>query len=246
VKTDVRPFGIVAHRGLTSGQMQNTQSAFRRAMALGVDAVELDVRLTHDMKLAVHHDYLVDCGDTARPIFELGSNELRGLRIGPGDAIPMLDDVLDEFAGKIGLEIELKGPEPEAVDVVEPLLVARRGAWDAIEITAFDGALLRRLRERCAGLATALLFPASESWMTDEIVAYAAMHRARAAGASAVHLSAKQLTASVVATIRHGGIDVHAHLVDDDDALRRAADCAVPWICSDVPERALSFRRGSR
>lgn len=246
MRTAARPFGIVAHRGITSGEVENTQRAFRKARDLGIDAVELDVRLTRDHRAAVHHNYLVVSGQTARPIFEFDSADLRAARLDSNDPIPMLDEILDEFAGKVGLEIELKGPEPEAAEVVSSLLASRRDAWDAIEVTAFDGALLGKLSEGCPGLGTALLFPASEPWMTDDIVAYAALHRARAAGAAVVHLAAAQLTASVVATIRRGGIDVHAHSVNDEDALRTAADYTIPWVCSDVPERALAFRARSR
>jgi glycerophosphoryl diester phosphodiesterase len=244
VRTSAKPFGIVAHRGVTNGQVENTQRAFRRASSLGIDAVELDVRLTRDRRAAVHHDYVVVAGGSPRPIFEIDSAELAELRVGAsGEPIPSLSDVLDEFAGRLGLEIELKGPEPEAADVVADLLRAHRSEWDAIEVTAFDGALLQRIGRLCTGLSTALLFPASEDWMTDDIVAYAALHRARAAGAKVVHLAAKQLSTAVVGTIRAGGVDVHAHMVDDEDALRRAADHAIPWVCTADAERALALRR---
>lgn len=246
MKTVATPFGIVAHRGLTSGQVANSAAAFRRARALGIEAVELDVRLARDGKPFVHHDYQVVAGDVTRPIFALDSLELEALSTSRSEPIPALEAVLDEFAGTIGLEIELKGPEPEAADVVAELLSAHRGSWDSIEVTSFDGTLLRRIAERCPGLATALLFPATEPWMTDEIVAYAALHRARAAGAATVHLGPAQLAAAVLTVIRSGGVDVHAHSVNDERALAAMTEYAIPWVCSDVPEAALAFRETRR
>jgi len=229
----VAPFGIVAHRGLVAGATENTLEAFRSARTAGVDAVEFDVRLTHDRVAVVHHNYYVNAA-AGSPIFAIDSTAI---------AAPTLRDVLEEFAGRFGLEIEVKGPEPEAADVVAGLLSPLAAHWETIEVTSSETVILQHLGAICPSLPTALLFPASEPWMRHDVVAYAALHRARGAGAAAVHLHASQLTPEVVATIRAGGVDVHAHSVNDDDALRTASSLAVPWICTDAPERALAFRR---
>src|SRR5271157_3260826 len=47
---------VFAHRGCTEGFTENTLDAFSEARRLGADGVELDVRLTKDGALAVHHD----------------------------------------------------------------------------------------------------------------------------------------------------------------------------------------------
>jgi len=51
---------VFAHRGLHISERENTLAAFRAALALGVDGVELDVRRTRDGVLVVHHDPTVD------------------------------------------------------------------------------------------------------------------------------------------------------------------------------------------
>ena len=51
---------VFAHRGCTEGFVENTLEAFAEAKRLGADGVELDVRLTSDGALAVHHDPLID------------------------------------------------------------------------------------------------------------------------------------------------------------------------------------------
>lgn len=231
----VDPFGIVVHRGVIAGARENTLEAFRASLAAGADAVELDVRLTRDRVPVVHHNYYLD-ETVARPV-PLFAVDAAGLRV------PRLRDVLEEFAGRLGLEIELKGPELEAADIAADVLSSYRSAWDRVEVTCFEPAILQRVRVRCPGLATALLFPPSEPWMGDDVVAYAALHRARGCGALAVHLGPRQLTAEVVGAVRAGGVDVHAHSVNDEAALRLARSLAIPWICTDEPERALAFRR---
>jgi glycerophosphoryl diester phosphodiesterase len=157
--------------------------------------------------------------------------------------IPTLEEVLKEFAGQISLEIELKGPEPEAAPRVASALGEFRSAWGSVEVTSFHPTLLTAIRELCPGLATAHLFPLSEPWMRLDVVAYAALHSARLAKADAVHLSPTQLSENVTKTIRSGGVEVHAHAVNDQAALELATRLGVPWICSDVPEEALAFRR---
>jgi len=242
-------FRIVAHRGVTAAAPENTMAAFRRALDLGIDAVELDVRLTRDKRPAVYHYYCLDGFTTGSgPIFERTAVDLGSLRVLDRDGaashrIPMLDEVLAAFAGRLGLEIELKGPEPEVARIVGSLLARFRSSWNKIEVTSFEPAILASLRADCRDIASALLFPRSEDWMRPDVVAYAALQRARLASADAVHLHPSQLNKEVVATIRAGNVEVHAHSVNDGSSLQLAMELGLPWICSDEPERAVAFRR---
>ncbi|GIT43944.1 MAG: hypothetical protein Ct9H300mP11_18800 [Chloroflexota bacterium] len=51
---------VIAHRGDNTNAPENTISAFKKALDLGADGIELDVRLTKDGKLVVIHDRTVD------------------------------------------------------------------------------------------------------------------------------------------------------------------------------------------
>jgi len=53
----IKKFYVIGHRGAAGLAPENTLAAFKRALNLGVDAVELDVLLTSDKELIVHHDY---------------------------------------------------------------------------------------------------------------------------------------------------------------------------------------------
>lgn len=63
---------IVAHRGTTSGP-ENTLEAFRRALDLGADAIELDVRLTRDQRPVVYHYFYLEI-DTSVPLDQVVEN----------------------------------------------------------------------------------------------------------------------------------------------------------------------------
>jgi glycerophosphoryl diester phosphodiesterase len=144
----------------------------------------------------------------------------------------------------LGLEIELKGPEPETGDVVGGLLDAVRGAWQRVEVTSYEPALLVALSRRRRGLRTALLFPRSEAWMGLDVIAHYALHRARLAGAQAVHLYPSQLSEDVVRCIRSGGIEVHAWDVNAAADLEPAPTFELPVVCTDHLEQALRWRTG--
>ncbi|MFH1927683.1 MAG: glycerophosphodiester phosphodiesterase family protein, partial [Chloroflexota bacterium] len=72
---------------------------------------------------------------------------------------------------------------------------------------------------------------------------YASAHRARLAGARAVHLHPSQLSPEVVSTVRSHGVDIHAWDVNDEESLNRIVKLGIPRICTDELQRALDFRR---
>ncbi|MDQ6669300.1 MAG: glycerophosphodiester phosphodiesterase [Chloroflexota bacterium] len=243
------PLQLVAHRGVTEHAPENTLAAFQRALELGADAVELDVRLSADgVPVVYHYAYLEAVTTGQGPIWDRSLAELRALRVGgpDGERIPTLTEALETFAGRLGLEIELKGPEPEAVAAVAPLLESVRTHWGRIEVTSYEPMLLAELRRRCSDLSTALLFPRSESWMKLDFVAYAACHRARQAQAAAVHLHPSQLSEEVVNSIRAAGVDVHAWEVNDTRAFELVTQLDLPWANTDQLESALRWRTEKR
>lgn len=239
---------IVAHRGATTRATENTLAAFRGALALGADAIELDVRLSADGIPVVYHYAYLEQGTSGRgPIWEYNLADLRSLSVGGSNTearIPTLAEVLDEFAGRLGLEIELKGPEPETIAAVAQLLAAVRDHWARIEVTSYEPSLLAALQTHCPEVHTALLFPRSEPWMRLDVVAYLSRHRARQAHAVAVHLHPTQLTEEVVVGVRAAGVDVHAWDVNDAQMLQLCADLGLLWATTDHLERALEWRAG--
>lgn len=245
------PFEIVAHRGAPLGVPENTIPAFERAVELGADAIELDVRLTKDGIPVIFHYFYLDEGTNASgPIFLYTFEQLQAVEVlcEDGDAstryrIPTLQEVLEEFVGRIGWEIEIKGPEPEAAEVVAAVLEGFRHHWDTIEVTSYEPTLLAEIHERCPGLATDLLLPRSEDWMKLDVVAYLAVHRARLAGAGAVHLHPTQLSSDVVSTVRSAGLEVHSWDVNDVHSLRLVAELGLPRLDTDEVQLAMDFRR---
>ncbi|MDQ6871981.1 MAG: glycerophosphodiester phosphodiesterase [Gemmatimonadota bacterium] len=247
----VSAFAIIAHRGVTDHAPGNTLAAFRAAVALGIDGVELDVRLSRDGVPLVHHDWYVD--ETVPqpvPLYTLSAAEATALTVWDWrpelagmHPIPTLDGVLHEFAGRISLEIELKSPEPELPSAVASALLPFRESWTTIELTSFSPSLLRAARDLCPGIRTALLLSATPAYMHDDALAYFAVHSARLAAADVIHLAPDQLSDDVVTTIRAAGVDIHVYVADSERTNDVVDRYRVPEIITDEPARLLSLRR---
>ena len=103
---------IMGHRGAPADEPENTLRSFRRALAVGVAAVELDVQLTKDGRLAVIHDETLDRTTNGRgPVQDFTLAELKRLDAGRGEPVPSLEEVFDLVQGQADLVVELKQPE---------------------------------------------------------------------------------------------------------------------------------------
>ena len=99
---------IMGHRGAPADEPENTLRSFRRALAVGVAAVELDVQLTKDGRLAVIHDETLDRTTNGRgPVQDFTLAELKRLDAGRGEPVPSLEEVFDLVQGQAHLVVEL-------------------------------------------------------------------------------------------------------------------------------------------
>jgi glycerophosphoryl diester phosphodiesterase len=124
---------IVAHRGASSEAPENTLAAFRRAIEVGADMIEFDVRRAPDGRLVISHD----------PIREAPQQLLT------------LEDTLHFTQGQVQLDVELKEPgcERDAID-----LLLRHFTLSDFCITSFLADSLREIRAINPDIRTGLIF----------------------------------------------------------------------------------------
>jgi glycerophosphoryl diester phosphodiesterase len=96
---------VIAHRGASGYEYENSRAAFRRAVMLDADGVELDVHATLDGGIVVHHDQEIP---GVGPISQLSLAEARRSRIRNGETLPLLTEVLD-LVGERDVWVEVKG-----------------------------------------------------------------------------------------------------------------------------------------
>src|SRR5712692_7672816 len=101
----------VGHRGAAGHLTGNTLASIAKAVALGVDFVEVDVRATRDGHSIVFHDRRVDgTTDGTGAVSELTLEEMQRLRTADGQPIPALDEALASINNRVGLMLDVKSP----------------------------------------------------------------------------------------------------------------------------------------
>lgn len=158
---------VVGHRGVPAIHQENTLAGFRRAVQLGLDAVELDVRLTADHQAIVVHDHnLRRLTGSSFDADHLTWDQVSKLRIKRElpmgidaygapvivkyereEPIPLLAEVLSEVASKVAINIELKLDMPRwwgiEIGAVVANVIAKAGVEDRVILTSFDPRKLR-------------------------------------------------------------------------------------------------------
>jgi len=202
--------------------VENSLEAFARSRRLGADGVELDVRLTADRELAVHHD---------SEIHGIGPvHEVRARDLSPG--IPLLAEALEACAHMV-VNIEVKNlpteaafdPGEHAARMVVDLLESS-GRAPSVIVSSFWSGALEAVRERGADVATGLLvapgFDPGRS-LADAI----------RLGCAALHLPFGLVGRATVDAAHDAGLAVAAWTVSDRDGLELVRSAGVDTVITD-------------
>jgi glycerophosphoryl diester phosphodiesterase len=145
---------VVAHRGAHNGIPENTIAAYKAAIEMGVDFVEVDLRTTKDGYIVSIHNKQIDSYVTDGQhglVSEMTLEQLKrldmGSRVGPqwsGEKIPTFEEILELCKGRVGIYLDLKDASvDEVVSIVNKWDMAKQVLWYA----DFDE--LERVAELC-------------------------------------------------------------------------------------------------
>ena len=147
---------VIAHRGAHNGIPENSLAAYQKAIDLGCDFIEIDVRKTRDGKMVSIHNSTIDAyvkGATGK-VSDFTLAELKALdigeRIGPewkNTRIPTMEEILQLCQGQIGIYLDLKEPLiPELVRMIKTYGMERHIVW---YIPASYMAAIKDLKSLC-------------------------------------------------------------------------------------------------
>lgn len=213
---------ILGHRGAPGLAPENTLESFRRALELGADGFEFDVRRSADGRLVVVHDARVGARLVARSTYA----DLRATR--DGAAMPLLEGVLREF-GHAWLDIELKVPGIEAPVLELAAKFCRPGRF---VITSFSREVVARLKALDPAAPVGWLLRHSvrpEMWLQLQLN-YLVPH-------------VRALRRPLVEAARRRGLGLITWTANTPRVLRRALEMGVDAVISDFPDLALSLAR---
>jgi glycerophosphoryl diester phosphodiesterase len=215
---------VVAHRGASRAFPENTIEAFRGALALGADWVELDVRACADGALAVLHDSALPDG---RPVGTVVEADLPA-------SVPLLHDALVACAG-MGVNVEIKPHDDPTVTIATVAVIA---AWGGpVLVSSFAPGIVEHVRALSPRTPTALL----THLLDDPAEAVAACV---AAGHVALNPWDGTVDEALVARCHDAGLAVNVWTVDDPDRIAQLAQWAVDAIVTNVPDVARGVLEG--
>ena len=220
---------VIAHRGASRAEPENTVAAFRRAVEMGADGIELDVRRTADDALVVHHDAALADG---RVIRHTASRELP-------DHVPSLSIALDACEGAF-VNVEIKNdpsdPDFDPTDWLAHRTVLELGARDAGPrwlVSSFRLESVDTVRRLAPRVRTAWLVVGAGP---EQLAATAT------AGHVAIHPHVGSLDANVIRAAHSAGLAVNTWTCDDPARIRQLIAWGIDGICTNVPDLALAVR----
>lgn len=214
---------VIAHRGASGYEYENSRAAFRRAIMLDADGVELDIHATRDGGIVVHHDPEIP---GVGPIAQLTLAEVRQLRIPNGEPVPMLAEILD-LVGDRDVWIEVKGLA-SAYDGVLLAILDQGPAPQHYAIHSFDHRIVHRLGEVQPSLRRGILLSA---YLCDPVAVM------RSVGATTLWQEWQQVDQELVTQVHEAGYSVIAWTVNEIGDLDRMVRLGVDGLCGNYPDR---------
>ncbi len=229
---------IIAHRGASGDAKENTIESFEKALDLGADMIEFDVRRTKDDILIAFHDEMIQGGS----VKELPYETIRQTTRNQGFDIPSLEEVLKWARGKIKLDVELKeeGYERETLE-----LLLRYLEKDQFLVTSFNDASIRVIKERYPDIEAGLILGKGipSYHILTRIRELYPMKRCERAGADFLVAHLKLLRLGFLGRARRSHLPVFVWTVNDEETIWKLLhEPRVYAIITDKPDLAVSLR----
>ncbi len=223
---------VMAHRGASKAEPENTLAAFRRAGEMGSDAVELDVRRTSDGVLVIHHNPHLPDGRLLASIVHAD------LPV----SVPTLGEALDASAG-MWVNVEIKN-DPEEPDFDPTEMIADETLAHLLGRNEDERWLISCFRietvDRCRALApqikTAWLCVDAPQGIADTLVNK---------GHHALHPWVKMLTRETLDACHAAGVQVNTWTCDDPARMAELIEWGIDGICTNMPDVALAAVRAA-
>ncbi len=249
---------VIGHRGNRAFAPENTVASLREAVALGVDAVEFDLRVSADGVLVLMHDATLDrTTNGSGAVASRGVSELRLLDAGAnftrdggrtfpwrgrGATIPTFDEVVESLPNETPCIIELKTP---AATELTRRAIRRHGIAHRVIVAGFDAAATRPLRG--AGFALGASTPDVVKLLLPSLLGRRVKHPTFEALCIPPRWHRIPVPiAALVRALRGSGAVTHVWTINEPDHAQQLWRDGVQGIISDNPQVMLLARQGTR
>jgi len=230
---------IIAHRGAPAFARENTIESFQKAIELGADMIEFDVRRTKDHVLVAHHDAFME----GKPVKDLIHEEFFKMVRDQGFSLATLEEVLRCTKGKIKLDVELKeeGYEKEVVTLISTYFQK-----DQFVITSFHDSCIKRVKENDPEIKTGLILGILKpsNLIFTRLSEFFPIRRCKKARADFLVPNWELLKFGFLNRVKSENIPVLIWTVNDEEMIRKLLhDERVDGIITDRPDFAMLLRQ---
>ena len=234
----MRPL-VIAHRGASAAEPENTLRAFELAIKMGAQMIELDLHVTRDGHVVVIHDEDLDrTTNLTGRVSELTLAEVRRADAGKGERVPTLEETLALARGRARLYLEIK----DARAATETLRIVRaRGRQSEVMIASFELQLMQQLGREVSDVELGVIL-GTESydprvrlrealpWITLRQINY-----------QVLSIQFKLCFRYLAAQVKQRGKRLYVWTVDDERDFARMIARGVDGIVTNVPDRLISY-----
>ncbi len=223
---------IFAHRGANSFAPENSLTAFAKAIELGCDGIELDVRMCGSGEVVVFHDRYTD-RMTGEPgnIQKMRLSDIRKLRLMHSgktrEQIPLLEEVLRLAGNKVLINIDIKKSLLHRNDLEEKIvrILRKLNLEDNILVSSFNPWVLKRISEQNPRLHLGFIFSyRSSMWILNG-------HPVKS-----LHARYQILNKRSFRRLSRRAVQIFAWTVDDEDSMLNQIKNGIHGIISNRPE----------
>lgn len=240
---------VIAHRGGAKESTENTIAAFERAIRVGADGIETDLRLTRDGVVIVYHDEKfgrvegLPEAQRSRPVAEMSYAEISQQELTPvgddtgGRRVPTLSDLLADVRSGL-LNIELKRV-PQFDELVNKTIAALKDfrRLDRVVLEPPDLRTAEKLRSALGTRLKLQINPGGDGSVPYEV----ALERVLKFKPHSISVSYKKLSWEVVDLAHKAGVEVWVYTVDSPDIARAMTLLGVDAIKTDSPTTILGL-----
>ncbi|KRU25235.1 glycerophosphodiester phosphodiesterase [Clostridium botulinum] len=231
---------ILAHRGASAYAPENTMAAFKKAIEMNADGIELDVHLSKDGYIVIIHDERVDrTTDGKGEVKDFSLDELRRLDAGSwfsdeykDEKIPTLEELLKLIKNtELYLNIEIKAGYRAYPNIEEKVIamIEKYKMLDRVVISSFDHYSLVRVKEINSNIKTGMLY---------EAALYEPWEYARSIKVEALHPNYITLTKEFIDKAYINNFEVNPYTINDEANMKSLIKNKVTSIITNYPDRA--------
>lgn len=222
-------FVCFAHRGASGYEPENTLRSFSRALELGAQWIELDVRVVEDQPIIFHDRTLRRRTGVGGVVEKLPLSFLRSLDAGKGEKIPLLSEVTDLVSQRAKLQLELKSRGAASAVAAHLSRCLSNGAVPSdFLISSFDFEEALLFTKLLPQVPVGLLihgYPRNPEELAHQL------------SAVSVHINLDAVTPKRVADLHSAGLKVFVYTVNEPADLQFVRNAGVDGVFTDFPDR---------